>query len=520
MKILTDQPGSTPPAYAIQHNLSMESLLFCDEVGALACPSVALVRQDGPLLNFGEISLLTRFEPVVSDRAFHLYNGDAFLKRVGIAYGVIRGCALNETTARMRDYLAARGLSDIYDIDESLLGRRDRLANARYRVGSMLKNSVAFGLEFLARHGIDAVTYKAPDPLMQSVQALIENHSLLSSLGKPVDPLAEGDLLSQCEALVRDHLSGGQNNECDDDDLISTVARDYLKSAAKLREAGGFDQQATATAISNHLQDPVLRKRYEFEVFTLSREAVPQEWLLRSNSFTKLNLETLTRFLKGSSAGSEEVSSISVGSLVSATLRRIDSPASLNAQIKSILSESEFEAYETRLDARVHAFRVALGGCSNYGNFPEEIRFSPLSLLQRYAAVGKPPEDPETFAKDLQAAGLVLTEDEVDTLFPLAQEALQDVLCGKRAYFEGKFQRAVRLKEFSVAVVPDNLPREVIGILQKEIPDVLFYPARNHSVRREVISRAVVELSSIRLSNEETPSSKGKGISPSSVGFG
>ena len=495
--------------YLVQHNLSLSSLMFAKEIDGLACPSMALVRDDNPLLDFGEISLIASPSLVNPSSDCAIYSGDAFVKRSPEPWGKINREAGLAVAGRAAQYLQKAGLPDWDGFDTSLFYRKERLVNARDRITSVLRKSLGLSLEFLSRQGINPLVPTRDDPLrdivLEKARALnggrdfLANNTDLLSLA-----LKDDALLAEVTRLIDEAVNEGRETPILDRQTLDLTSRDTIKKAVLTgSKVPLYDKKATARAIDDlFFHNQTLEKQWAFEVAQMVRSIVPFEEIKRGRQFVPLNLANLVKHLKSSAVGSEASSSVSVGRLKSCSIRRLSSTAQLAGAMNQIGDANTIAAEDKTIENLTRKF-VAKMFHHGLGSNGSDEHYAPLGIFLPYISRSwqDAPSDASIKAS-FDKYGLVFSGNqtaELEEMIGLFREVVREVAESRVPYFEAKVQRAVDLSEFRAAVVPATLPADMLAYLESKVGQVITYAPGDHEKRREA-------LSNVARAPQETPS--------------
>lgn len=506
------------PSYLVQHNLSLQSLLFAREIGGLACPSMALVRADNPLLDFGEISLVAKPGLVSPGSDCAIYSGDAYVKRSPEPWGKVNKAAGLAVAARAAEHLKSLGLAHWDDFDTQLFYRKERLINARDRVTSVLRRSMGLSLEFLGRHGVDVLVRTKADPvsdlILDEARALNGGAEFLPNDAELVlRAMSDESVLAKVVNLIDEAVNQGARQILDAQTL-QACARDTIKKAvARGSRVPLYDKQATSRAIDDFfLHNQEFEKQRSLEIGEMVRTIVPSEEIRSGQRFVSLSLATLVKHLRSNSVGTEESSSVSVGRLKSRAIRRIHSPGQLAGAMNLIGDAQTVATEDQRLESLTRKF-VAKMFDYGFGSKAGDDYYSPLGIFLPYlASTGDALPEPAAVKATLEQCGLRFPGDQLDELenmIGLFREIVQEVRLARVAYFEAKMQRAVDLSEFQAAVVPASLPDDVLKYLKTKVAHVSTYTPGNQQERQMVLS-SVASSSEVALSS--APKYKGASL--------
>lgn len=473
------------PQLQAVHNLSAENLLFADELGGLAVPSVGVVRADaGAVDGFGEITLIgTR--GLVDPKRERVFSGDAYTARFPRpSWPKVKAKAADKLVESIRDAAAEFGERSLVDQTwHSLVNTPDA-----GEVVEIWLRSNAVRAMYLRERGIDAAPVMRDVPMRTPVPAgRLEE---LRPLFDAVDMDQGGAVLDSSEWAALAEAYGRIVGEAyaekgRPDSLVAKLAefnyRRYSELDADLKNAGRseVDTWKTTEALSAAVDPMALDFKRWIEARVLP--AFGEPFLLDGKKKKPYTLENIVASMTDKKVkGKETSATYGAGQAKAAvSVEFSDLEQMRAAAAESIVDPAEFEAARAQTDALLEAYRNAVAPFTTIRNWrgePDvwEAMDASMRALARFSTGKK---------RDAAAMRQALKREEFDVA-AISDEAIEQAIVAADAlmrtpvpYFEAKPQRAVRLDEFAGAVIPDNAPAEVRAILDRHGLPVREYAA-------------------------------------------
>lgn len=479
-----NQRGGAPQLQAV-HNLSAENLLFADELGGLAVPSVGVVRADaGAVDGFGEITLIgTR--ALVDPKRERAFAGDAYTARFPKpSWSKVKTKPADKIVESIREAADEFG-------DRTLVGQTwDALVNTP-DAGELVElwlRSNAVRAMYLRERGIDAAPVMRDVPMRTPVPAgrLEELRPLFDAVNvdQGADVLDSPEWAALAEAYAR-IVGEAYAEKGRPDSLVAKLAefnyRRHSELALDLKNAGKqeVDTWKTTEALSAAVDPMALDFKRWIEARVLP--AFGEPFLLDGKKKKPYTLENIVASMTDKKVkGKETSATYGAGQAKAAvSVEFSDLEQMRAAAAESIVDPAEFEAARAQTDALLEAYRNAVAPFTTIRNWrgePDvwEAMDASMRALARFSTGKK---------RDAAAMRQALKREEFDVA-AISDEAIEQAIVAADAlmrtpvpYFEAKPQRAVRLDEFAGAVIPDNAPAEVRAILDRHGLPVREYAA-------------------------------------------
>lgn len=473
------------PQLQAVHNLSAENLLFADELGGLAVPSVGVVRADaGAVDGFGEITLIgTR--GLVDPKRERAFAGDAYTARFPKpSWSKVKTKPADKIVESIREAADEFG-------DRTLVGQTwDALVNTP-DAGELVElwlRSNAVRAMYLRERGIDAAPVMRDVPMRTPVPAgrLEELRPLFDAVNvdQGADVLDSPEWAALAEAYAR-IVGEAYAEKGRPDSLVAKLAefnyRRHSELALDLKNAGKqeVDTWKTTEALSAAVDPMALDFKRWIEARVLP--AFGEPFLLDGKKKKPYTLENIVASMTDKKVkGKETSATYGAGQAKAAvSVEFSDLEQMRAAAAESIVDPAEFEAARAQTDALLEAYRNAVAPFTTIRNWrgePDvwEAMDASMRALARFSTGKK---------RDAAAMRQALKREEFDVA-AISDEAIEQAIVAADAlmrtpvpYFEAKPQRAVRLDEFAGAVIPDNAPAEVRAILDRHGLPVREYAA-------------------------------------------
>jgi hypothetical protein len=435
----------------VLHNLNADNIMNIDKMGGLPVPSLAIARTDIPFTSYGDISLIadkSMVDPQGYGRA-RTFNADIYSPRYpSVTYDLSRK-KFDEI------FNEANEASRKYDLTPISIGSLD-LENAGIKG---LKNSDISRLAFLQDIN------KAPQPKNKKTDLAPELHRFIkkgyqdSSILKK-DPefiKAVTDVFEQKEKALKEKGHRLQGRYIDGEEINPNALDNIAYVVANTSSVVSPDRYENIAAINDRINKSLkLKKEYDQWIKDKWESIVQGEKIFKEytpSGNRKYIPHTLDNVVKELTKGlqGEEGTFYGVGSVRSGAVKEFSSIEEIQKHRDDIISNEDFEPIKDEINEE---FTDILELLKKYYKYDTEgwgyANGAGESLLE-YAKKGRS-TDFKAFNKEDKKT----ITDFLDNLKNMPSE-----------YFESKVQRAVGLSEFKAAVVPNNTPKEVLDILEK-----------------------------------------------------
>lgn len=485
------------PRLMAVHNLSAENLIFADEMGGLAVPSVGVVTEDsGSVEGFGEITLIGT-QPLVDPANERVFSSDAYSARFPRPeYNAVK----TKTADKITDSIAAiaKEFGDISIVYESF----DYMANKAdaARVIEIWMRSPATQAKFLREQGIEV------QPVMiaprTEMSLTLEQLAPLEPLYKVVreqenssqyDTPERQQLDDMLEDMIRARMDAAGKRSALVESVVATVRERSLEYMARdlraLRGGPVVDQSETRTQVREQLVqsnnelafkkwvDDQILPHFGRPFLRVGRKKVPYTLANIVDSMT----DTKVR-------GKEQTMAYGPGQVRAATSVEFSDLEQMRQAAKDqIVDADAFEVARKDSEKQLEAYRDAVAPFTTFKNWrgePDvwEAMDSAMRAIAKWATKKK--RDAAGFKAALRAEGFDVAAIDAapDDIIAQGMKAGQALLSAPVPYFEAKPQRSVDLSEFAGAVIPENTPQPVRDVLAKHgIPVTEYAGEENRS---------------------------------------
>jgi hypothetical protein len=511
------------------HNLDPQNIRFAvDQMdGHLPVPSLATVRYEEGLANFGDITLLGSPDLIDPKDRTPTFAGDAYTPTTpGPAYegsmDAWVGSDVQQATDKFSAFLDK-------EIDAGLAsyvrnGQRDKFY-------SMLARSETGMLAFLEEQGETITLQDLPrgehegfmaDQLKQD--ALTDFLDSLSDAelnrlpyaaaerNEAYDPQLVADVTDAFKQATEEKVqeldidSEGRREKMrrvladvhlGDDGALGFTQLDRLRKSyrALKEERNPVDTQAVKAQAKERVQevlgvDSFREARQEIESYWRDRIDPFSEPRLPSETSKKYNLYNIVEAMRDRGVRAAEGSGVNF--LRALTIERFGTVEEVQRARDRLTSRDEYKQAAARLEGQVDRVKKRL--LKEHENWtpnqvgPEATRRVAGIRKSVHRAVADYLARPDGFehAKDaLASEGFEsVPADKVHAFMELVTQLQREPV----QYFESKPQRAVALSEFEAAIVPDDTPTDVREALQEEVGRVAEYEAGSDAARQQALA--------------------------------
>lgn len=485
------------------HNITAEKLRSALKLGGLANPSMAVINTEvGGFTNFGEISLIPSADLIASRTGDNAgtWGADAYSprfpethRRLGKGgdkkmHTWVKGLKMRQemeynTEEQFNDYYNGFNIRDnalVYPFlhEKGLSGEVDYYThmNVDQRLEDDLREVNGDQWALLKRFDEDE-EYK------KKLTDIVVGDELKKISKKEGETFQEyRDRRREWAKQIRDGLTGedGYINRNLAEDLLYAQARAY-------RENGKFSESRTISNAEQYIRDHGMEDEYK-QYFDDKMQELGAETQVYAGSdsqgrskYKPVSLDQVSRMMKkqGRAGGEGGIFEDSPGAIRAKLLTPMKTLDQIRKQKGRIVDHEQFEKaredYQNEL--REYADTYARGSMGALAD---------ILTSSNMAATAK------RYNIDLDADAVAELNKFKNRVKALPTE-----------YFETKFERPVMLDEFKKAVVPDNLPIDLLGALQRAGLEVVEYPAGDNAARERVTRDAVKNDDSIRFFRTE-----------------
>lgn len=489
------QFGQTDQLAAI-HNLTAENLIFADEIGGLAVPSVAIVRPGQAIEGFGEITLLGSRQ-MVDPEAEPVFSADAYSATFPKPeYRKVKYETAIEIAKKFR------ALDKQYDenTEDIIVDFSVNNPDPQRIIDAMLRSrsAIAAYLQSLGETAFKPVTrpvnLRAPFAADSRVKEFIDNAGYAELLN--MSPQENPDLWAQFSSVVMDAASRYADESAPNNPELAATLKDSIERQlfrdgllnynglqivlTSYKDVGRIevDRRATDDALINAIKN----RESEFKSW-IESEILPmfgQPKIKIGGKLVSYTLDNIVKAMTGSVKNAEKTFTYGAGKVRAARSVRFRNLEQMREYAKtSIQSEQEAAAARKAVDKLLDQYRNSVIEYSKHGDTWDALDES----MQAIAQGGTTKEGiRKALSKNFKVGSIP------DDVIDLAVRASKALLNAPVPYFEAKPQRAVSLNEFSGAVVPSGVNQKAIDVLEKNGIQWTYYDPQSEGSREAAVA--------------------------------
>lgn len=487
--------------YAV-HSLSPDNLIFSDDLGGIAVPSIAIGREglDSGIDGFGKITLIGN-QSLIDPEYTPVFSGDAYTTRFPEpVYGRVYAKDARELYSTLYDEAAKLNDSVIAQVDQAVSYKN--YADAE----RILLRSEAAKSIFLKEHGVEVpVQYSKPnwryELTTKQVQSLANDVVSIRESNYKDDDV--GKLQDKVISFVEKNNPRGKETLIDklESANLQSFFRDIASDIDKLNTlVDGKESNAIDTNLK--LNDAISKKKLEPEfkdwVSKKLRKVFGEPLLELRGKKVPYTLDNIVSKMTSSKlSGTEDTLFFSAGKAKSATLERIKSMRKMRELAQeNIKDRAEADQLIKQADTKQSDYRENL---VKYYYQPTKV-FDALDdsmkALSEMAVSGRYNEaaiDSYLKRNNFDIDKIKVEEKNLEKFYQMIKEAAQSLITAPVSYFEAKPKRAVSLNEFAGAVIPSNTSNKVIDILNKN--NIPFVKYKDKKDRSQITNKFIERLS-------------------------
>lgn len=498
---------SHPKLFAI-HNLFQDKLHYTHALGGLACPSVAIVRDDIPYTEFGDISLIAT-KDMINPNKVAVFDADVYSSRFPSVFYEVNKRELSRIEERFSAVFQETG--DSFPTREL----QDRVKkDGTEGVFKTLQDRSAIKIAFLREIGRNP-RLPMKDPSLNHNG--LSDHPLIRNWFKKQkdhnfsfeDPVT----LELGRLMIRVFEENNHREATRKAEIYVRVKKldfetEYKEIFKILMDSDMDKMKATPDGYIptfytfNQIQDDIQKinagsKVFDYRKFNEQQEQILKKhasdfhnWLFDAgcklpidpyfyhetaggNSIKKeLTLENIVRSLRGGIIDQENFS-YGPGQIRSHIAKRFNSLRDVKDEAHRLVSNDEFEIEKKNLNSIFIEIADSLAPFykfdSNKFGFLGEV----VSNIKDYTKKGSLPD----------------FKNVPECIFEEIDNYLAQLRSAKTEYFEAKVQKAVTLDEFAGAIIPHNASRETIAILEAHGVPYVTYKDRDPLARLKALSK-------------------------------
>ncbi len=477
----------------IAHNLNAEKLKTISLMGGFACPSLAIIDNQLPYSDFGDVTLLMDANKISPDKD-PIFHSDIYSPRTPIPKYNVDRLGLIEFSDELKSAMTEMGLSEL-PLPGDISGSESLTKGIKYALDGLVGDELILAAYAHSK----GVTFDVPYEKESSPVAFLNNDDpvfeAISKLND--DALEQGtagfDFLNRAALKLVDNYAesspGNTKNakermfsqwfdKVGDNYIINDIVAYMMVEKSK---SVGVEQSIDTYALKDMLVDmfpaqdvynwlekrlaPVVREPY-FSTYDSHGE----------ESRIPYTLDNLTEYLKGDIRG-EENFFYGAGTIRSLISGQFESWDDVVVEKSRLMRPDEFEPLGEALNDKLGKFALfmkdympqsvdsALTDSAVYNHIANYAKSQDRSVLLPYVKVEEMPNE----------------------YFEQLDKFLVELQNSPTAYFEVKMQRSVPLSDFDYAVVPDNISEEARLMLSQAGLKVSEYKSGDERNRMDVL---------------------------------
>jgi Large polyvalent protein associated domain 38/phage-Barnase-EndoU-ColicinE5/D-RelE like nuclease3/phage-Barnase-EndoU-ColicinE5/D-RelE like nuclease5 len=436
---------------AIVHNLSMENLAHADKMGGLAAPSMAVIDKNHHYDSFGAITLVANKDDLGPSKNAKYFNADIYSPRYPSIDHQVNDKAFKHLIENLGEN--AKKIGYVKKISRSDIESNGVVKGLQY--------NLTLQYEFLDQQGkAPKLVYEKPKPLPVSLKKylaefkdrydLSRDEGFIEAVRKDynakVEKAGEPGLKIEAGSREAQNMAYHKSYEIENAHLAKTRGGILDMSAIDKAVHDRLDETAYRKWLRDNHSDLVEKERI-FNGFTYSgtRKYLPH------------NLDTVVRMLTKDLRGGEGLN-YGVPNIRAQVAKQFKTVKSLQEARGNLVTEKAMEDLKKEVNDEFNFIEEEL---EPYKKYPQS---QPSEALAGLASKGM--REFNEYYKDVPPKVMQNVADFLNKLKHMPSQ-----------YYEGKVSRAVRLNEFSGAIVPNGKEYdEAIEILKRKgITDIRRY---------------------------------------------
>lgn len=498
--ILNQPVLDTPdPQLSVLHSLSSDNLIFADQMGGLAVPSLAVVPDGQAMEGYGDITLIGTRE-MADPQQTPVFDADAYTTTFPRPeYPKVRSKEAMKVVNEFKPFIDKfdQTREHIDTIFDNAVNRADPAETIR-----RLEMANSAKAMFLAEQGIET------EPVMRAKKLhfdFSDTKTMREYFATNPDVNMEGRgeehkrLTDAVLKAIDEYFDKKAETRKFRDELRQTYREAYLddqgfvmfgKIWQLFRDQRSLEEQEVDTGATREALDTALQgKEAQFKTWIEDKilSMYGEPFLKVGREKLPYTLESIVRVMTSGKrlAGAEDTMTFGEGKVRAVAAHRFRNLEEMRRLAKeNILPPDQIEQAREEAKELMEEFRnkvVEHYGVTNYRGAVDV--WGGLDASMR--AIAKWAKDKTRTAATLSSA--LKREEFVNvpqSVLDLGVEAGQAMLKAPVPYFESKPQRAVKLNEFAGAVIPNNPDPRVVEILQKNAIPFREYGERHDEQAR------------------------------------
>lgn len=518
-----EAPEVYTPELIATHNLDYGNLLFADKLGGISMPSLAIVRIQNPLMNFGDIILVAPQSFVDPDKnsSAHVFNRDIYSPTYPRIYSHIDKSALNKLESgfyeKKKDWSIYADEATRYDlskfIEDLSNGKQltDILDNVTYNSFIVYLWAKENGVEIeIPTERYNFIYWKYnPDTDHEFLNLLQSKYPVLwNAVMKDVYDFSNEELNKQLSDAFRDNYRIYNIEKEEDKDFAKVkeeLLEDYFEDGhlKRIHDYGAFKNLVLAVTDKRRIDSTTWRETIEkvsnehshdIREFTKSLidKIIWGNYFFRTKSSKmEVSLDNIYDYMGSKSIKSSQDTLVyGLGKSASVSAKEYDSlKAVARDKDHYTVSDKEFEEYKKKQDALWDVVTSKIRPYYKYEN-----GFDALDMLSKAMGQISKFKNPT----DEKISTILSKNDYGKTpsyLYDVARDFAECLRTAPAQYFEVKMTSIVKIESFIGAAVPKELAEDVVPILNKHgITNVSLYDKKDYENKQSNVSDALQEI--------------------------
>jgi len=512
------------PDLIATHNLDYGNLLFADKLGGISMPSVAIVRIDNPLMNFGDITLVApkSFVDPESNSSARVFNRDIYSPTYPRVYSHVDKSALNKLEsgfyAKKRDWSIYADEATRYDMSKFI----EDISNGK-SLPDILENvnTNSFIIYLWAKQNgieIEVPTERYnfhywhfnPDTDSEFITILQEKYPMLwGAIIKDVYDYQNEELHKQLAGAFREnYLKYNVENESDEEfkKVKIELLEDYFEENGLLKHIHDY------SAFKNLVLAVTDKRRVNSTAWRDATEKIGEENAHSIREFTKAMIDKViwgNYFFRTKTSKMEVNLDNIFDYMISKSIKSGQQTLVYGLGNAAALSAKEYESLKAIARDKDH-YTVTKEDFEEYKKKQDELWSQVTDKIRPYYKYENGFDALDSLSKAMGQVSKFKnpTDDKISMIlskndYGKAPSYLYDVIrdfaeCLRTApaqYFEVKMTSIVKLESFIGAAIPKELEGDVVPILNKHgITNIVVYDKSDYENRQSNLSDALKQV--------------------------
>lgn len=512
------------PDLIATHNLDYGNLLFADKLGGISMPSVAIVRIDNPLMNFGDITLVApkSFVDPESNSSARVFNRDIYSPTYPRVYSHVDKSALNKLESgfyeKKRDWSKYADEATRYDMSKFI----EDISNGK-SLPDILENvnTNSFIVYLWAKQNgieIEVPTERYnfhywhfnPDTDSEFITILQEKYPMLwGAIIKDVYDYQNEEFHKQlADAFRENYLKYNVENESDEEfkKVKIELLEDYFEENGLLKHIHDY------SAFKNLVLAVTDKRRVDSTAWRDATEKIGEENAHSIREFTKAMIDKViwgNYFFRTKTSKMEVNLDNIFDYMISKSIKSGQQTLVYGLGNAAALSAKEYESLKAIARDKDH-YTVTKEDFEEYKKKQDELWSKVTDKIRPYYKYDNGFDALDSLSKAMGQVSKFKnpTDDKISTIlskndYGKAPSYLYDVIrdfaeCLRTApaqYFEVKITSIVKLESFIGAAIPKELEGDVVPILNKHgITNIVVYDKSDYENRQSNLSDALKQV--------------------------